>query len=199
MAAQVPSRERLPSALKAAGPSVVLLLGPLILSWHDTVHALVKQPNFPTVDHATPWTTISPTLAGHQVAAGPLRLAGLLLVAWAGWWVARKVSRPEALVWLMALALASRLLFEPVLVAYYIWPALCLGLVTAAHRSVWRLVCCGVLSTAATVFGDAKWRGNWSWWAIEVALVALFLSASWPKAEGAIECVTMNQSVEAFA
>jgi hypothetical protein len=198
LATQVPSRQRFSCALRAAVPSVILLFGPLVLSWHDTVHALVGQPNFPSVDHATPWTTISPTLAGHQVAAGPLRFAGLLLVAAVGWWLAQKVSRPEAVLWFMSLALASRLFFEPVLVAYYVWPVLCLGLVAAAHRSWWRLVWCGVLSTAATVFGDAKWRGNWSWWAIEVALIGLFLSTSWPKAAGVIECVAMNEPAEAF-
>jgi len=43
-------------------PTALLLIPPLIQVWGPTVSASFKQPNFPTIDHATPWLSIAPVL-----------------------------------------------------------------------------------------------------------------------------------------
>jgi hypothetical protein len=43
-------------------PSAVLLIPPLIQEWKPTTYAILKQPNFPGLDHATPWVSLAPVL-----------------------------------------------------------------------------------------------------------------------------------------
>ena len=43
-------------------PSVLLLVPPLIQEWTPTTYAILKQPNFPTIDHPTPWISLAPVL-----------------------------------------------------------------------------------------------------------------------------------------
>jgi len=69
--AMAPRRQRLSLALRSALPSAVLVAIPLIQSWGPTTKALLKQPNFPAIDHATPWMSLAPVLSrSHPVAAG---------------------------------------------------------------------------------------------------------------------------------
>jgi hypothetical protein len=51
----------------AALPSALLLLPPLIQEWGPTTYAILKQPNFPALNHATPWLYFAPVLQhrGH--------------------------------------------------------------------------------------------------------------------------------------
>jgi len=44
-------------------PSAVLLLGPLLHEWGPTTTALLKQPNFPDLNHPTPWLALAPKLS----------------------------------------------------------------------------------------------------------------------------------------
>ncbi len=48
---------------------------------HSGVHS-TEQPNFPNLDHRTPWTNLVPTLSGSGryllVAAGPIRLLAVV-------------------------------------------------------------------------------------------------------------------------
>jgi len=49
-------------------PSAVLLLGPLLHEWGPTTKALLKQPNYPQLNHPTPWLALAPKLsASHYV------------------------------------------------------------------------------------------------------------------------------------
>ena len=50
----------LPLLVRASLPSVLLLATPLAAEFHATVRALVDQPNFPNIDHRTPWTSFAP-------------------------------------------------------------------------------------------------------------------------------------------
>jgi hypothetical protein len=47
-------------------PSVLLLIAPLVQQWKATTYAILKQPNFPTIDHATPWLSLAPVLSPTQ-------------------------------------------------------------------------------------------------------------------------------------
>jgi hypothetical protein len=44
-------------------PSAVLLLGPLLHDWGPTTRALLKQPNYPQLNHPTPWLALAPKLS----------------------------------------------------------------------------------------------------------------------------------------
>jgi len=156
-------------ALRSALPSVAIVLIPLISRFHDTTHALLDQPNFPNLDHATPWTTLAPVLGGSgrnlAVAAGPGRIVAVILACGLGWWARRWRARPELMVWGVALALALRCLTESVLVAFYIWPALAVGVVVAARAGRVRLAVAIAVAVGTTAAAQSH-LGELPWWSI---------------------------------
>jgi hypothetical protein len=164
--------------LRALGPAVVLTIGPLVANFHATVSALTTQANYPRLNHETPWTSLAPQLGGKgskmAVGGGPGRLVALVLAIALGWWARRWRSKPEMIVWAVALAFALRCYTESVLDAYYVWPALAVGLVLAARGSSWRLRVAVVVAVATTVV--AQWHlGLWLWWSLDVAGVSALL------------------------
>jgi hypothetical protein len=79
MLALLPWR-RMPAFLvRAALPSAVLIAAAAIANWHDTYRSVTSQPDSPVVNHPTLWTSLAPHMAGQNVAAGPFRLATILL------------------------------------------------------------------------------------------------------------------------
>jgi hypothetical protein len=180
----VAGRQKAPSLiLRSVVPSAVLLAVPLAANFHATTHAFLDQPNFPNLNHATPWTAISPHLGGQgsnlMVAGGPGRLIAISLAVGLGFWAYRHWrERPELLVLACAVALALRSYTESVLDAYYPWAALAVGLVVAATCSRWRFGIAIVLGVAATVI--AQWKLGWlPWWIVQiVGLTALLTLAS---------------------
>ena len=63
---------------RAAAPAVVLLGAAAAANWNATYHAVTGQPNWPAIDHPTPWTALAPHMAGGAVAAGPARALAVL-------------------------------------------------------------------------------------------------------------------------
>jgi hypothetical protein len=146
---------------------------------------VLRQPNWPAVDHPTPWTPLAPALGHHAVAAGPIRWLAVLAACGCGLAVRRARGAPDdpgrwtaqalrGLLWWLAVALALRSVFEPVMVAYYPWPALALALI-AATDSWRRLITTSVAAAAVTGLAQGQWRGLWTWWAPVIALLALTL------------------------
>jgi hypothetical protein len=170
---------------RAAAPSALLLAAAAAANWTATVHAVTSQPNWPGVDHPTPWNSLAPHLSGGAVAAGPARVLAILvacgcaLVAGRRWRAARHNAPwcPETLqevVWWAAVALALRSVFEPVMVAYYLWPVLAVALIPASRR--WpHLLTTAVVTSTLTFVSQATWRGAWTWWAPMVAGLAITL------------------------
>ena len=76
--------------------------------------------------------------------------------------------------WWTAVALALRSVFEPVMVAYYLWPPLAVALI-ASSRSWSRLVPASAAAAVLTLVSQVTWQGPWSWWAPMVAGLALTL------------------------
>jgi hypothetical protein len=173
---------RLPGfGVRVAIPSAVTLGAAAAANWHATVTAVTSQPNFPAIDHPTPWTSLAPQLSDGSVAAGPGRILAVIFacgcaVAYAYW------HRPGEdplidLLWWVAVALAVRCVFESVMVAYYVWPALAVALV-AASVSWSRLIPAGLAAVAVTFASQLPWRSPWGWWALMMAglAVTLFLA-----------------------
>ena len=196
--------------VRVALPSVALVAAPLVRHPRQTWRAISAQPNFPTIDHPTPLAALAPHAAAlpggtrllpvagmHRfalatvhlastpaLAAGPLRSVALVcagLLALGVWWRRRGwLDDPATLVWLGAVAFAIRIVFEPVMDPFYVWPALAFGLCAAAMSGSWRrLVVAGAASSFVTVF--AEWRLDpWVYWLVILGLLAMVLLAGWP-------------------
>jgi len=174
-------------------PAVALLAAPLAAEFHATAHALVDQPNYPRIDHVTPWTSLAPRLGGSgtkvAVAAGPGRILAMVLAGVIGWRARRWRDRPDAVLWAMASVLALRCVTESVMVAYYAWPALAVGLVLSAHLGRSRLLSCSAVAVGVSACSDAR-LGAWPWWGIVSGglVLVLFLGIA-PRASRVREVV----------
>ena len=165
---------------RAAAPSVLLLAVAAAANWTATIHAVTSQPNSPAIDHPTPWIYLAPHLPGDQVAAGPGRILALVAACGCGLLAARRWRtgwRPAMLpdlLWWTAVALALRSVFEPVMVAYSLWPPLALALITAS-RSWPRLLAAAITATVLTFFSQIQWHNPWTWWTPMIAILGLTL------------------------
>jgi hypothetical protein len=186
---------RLPGFVaRAAIPSTALLAAAAAANWTATIHAVTNQPNAPTIDHPTPWiylTLLAPHMSDGSVAAGPARALAVLVACgcaaftWRRWRTARLAGmwRPgdlAALLWWVAVTLALRTVFEPVMVSYYVWPPLAVALV-AASPSWLRLLPTTVTATVLTFLSQASWRNPWVWWTPIVVVLALTLVSARPR------------------
>jgi hypothetical protein len=184
LAMAMPPR-RLPGFLaRAAAPAAVALGAAAAANWGATYAAVTSQPNFPAINHPTPWAALSPHMADGVIAAGPARIVAILVAcgcavaAGRRWRAARGTEWDAAtlcdVLWWAAFALALRCAFEPVVVAYYLWPALAVALIVAAES--WsRLVPAALVATVLTFVSQGAWHGVWTWWAPMIVLLALTL------------------------
>ena len=172
--------------VRTALPAAALLVVPFVAHFHQTAHAVLDQPNFPLIDHVTPWTSWAPHLGGHGqgivVAAGPGRVLAVLLAAGIGWWVWRRRPDPHTVVAAVALALALRCFTESVMVPFYFWPPVAVGLVAAARSSWRRLAVAAAVGAGITVFSDFRVGPWWLWWSVVCGGVAIVVAVAWPNA-----------------
>ena len=164
---------------RAAAPGALLLGLAAAANWRATVTAVASQPNSPAVNHPTPWTALGGHLGGGMVAAGPARALAILVACGCAVAAGRREGpwSPDALaglLWWVAVALAVRSVFEPVMVAYYLWPALAVALIPAS-RSWPRLAATSAAVIGVTFAAQAPWRDPWSWWVPMIAGLALVL------------------------
>jgi hypothetical protein len=191
LAAVVEPRRLAGYVARVAAPGALLLAVAATANWTATVHAVTSQPNYPEIDHPTPWIYLAPHIADGQVAAGPGRILaivaalGCALVVARRWRAVRTAGRwgPGALtelLWWTAVALALRSAFEPVMVSYYLWPPLAVALAAAA-RDWSRLLPVGSTAVGLTFFSQVQWHNPWSWWTPMVAGLALALFFARPR------------------
>lgn len=207
MLALLPWRRMIPFLVAAVLPSAVLLGATAIANWHDTYLSVTSQPNSPVINHPTAWTSLAPQMANHNVAAGPFRLATIVLaclcaLAVRRHWQSRanpaahggmppsgdsagdSAPWPAALLidvlWWAALALALRSFFEPVMVSYYPWPPMAVALIPAATLSWPRLVAAGLLAGGLTAAAQGPSHAVWIWWVPIVAGLTVLLLVSRP-------------------
>ena len=194
LAAVVEPRRLAGYVARAAAPGALLLAVAAAANWTATMHAVTSQPNYPAIDHPTPWIYVAPRIADGQVAAGPGRILAVLAALGCALVVARRWrTAPRAgpwgsqalteFLWWTAVTLAIRSAFEPVMVAYYLWPPLAVALAAAAAD--WsRLLPVGATAVGLTFFSQVQWRGAWTWWTPMVAGLALTLFFAWPRPRG---------------
>jgi len=187
LAAVLPWR-RVPAFLtRAALPSVAGFAAALAANPSAAWSAVTSQPDSPVINHPTPWTSLAAHMAGGNVAAGPFRLTAVVVACACGlalhrrWRWPRDGDLPLAeLLWWMALALALRSFFEPVMVPYYLWPPLALALIPAAALSARRLIWASAVTAAVTGLAQGPWRGVWLWWLPVIAGLILLLGLGVP-------------------
>ena len=85
------------------------------------------------------------------------------------------------MLWWVALALALRSFFEPVMVSYYPWPPMAVALIPAATLGWRRLLAAGLLGGALTGAAQGPSHDYWIWWAPIVAGLIVLLVISWPR------------------
>jgi len=158
--------------VRAALPAVVLLGAALAANPAATVRAVFHQPNYPSVDHPTLWTSLAPRMADGSVASGPGRLAAIALACLIAFWLRRRGT--SDLLWWVAVALALRSVFEPVMVAYYLWPPMAVALIVAATRG--RLAVTALATTTITMAAQVAWRSPWVWWVPLLIALAITLA-----------------------
>ena len=201
VAAYVPPRAWPRAGAIVAAPSALLLAAPLAHAWGATTHALLDQPNFPTIDHGTPWAALAPvleraagagahvsrgaagTLGAHgalAVAAGPGRMVALAGAVLIGLLVARRRPSEATVVWLAALALSLRCVFEAVVDPYYLLPGLAVSLAVAARLGRVQLVVGAALAAAATAL-SCRHAGPWAYYLPMAALLLATWAVGWPR------------------
>jgi hypothetical protein len=167
---------------RAALPSAVALGIAAAANWDAVYTSITRQPNYPGIDHPTPWTSLSPHLGDGAVAAGPGRLLAIGSACACGLAFAfLRGRRADALPWLLwwvAVCLALRCVFESVMVAYYLWPALQLALIVSAQRMS-RLMVSAVLASVVTFGSQLSSRGPWQWWSLTMAGLLAVLACAW--------------------
>ena len=82
--------------------------------------------------------------------------------------------------WWVALALALRSFFEPVMVSYYPWPPMAVALIPAATLGWRRLLAAGLLAGLLTGAAQGPSHDYWIWWAPIVAGLIVLLVIAWP-------------------
>ena len=196
MLAVLPVRRMGPFLVRTVLPSAVLLGATAVANWHDTYSSVTSQPDSPVINHPTAWTSLAPHLANQNVAAGPFRLATIVLACLCALairrrWQARLAegSPDPALwsaalltevLWWVALALALRSFFEPVMVSYYPWPPMAVALIPAATLSWPRLIAAGVLAGGLTAAAQGPSHAVWIWWVPLVAGLVVLLALARP-------------------
>lgn len=186
--APLPWRRMPAFVLRSVLPSVASLGAVAIANWHDTYVAITRQPNSPVVNHRTAWTALAPHMSNTNVAAGPFRLATILLACGCAMLIRRRWAAVGAspwsdemlteVLWWIALALALRSFFEPVMVSYYPWPPIAVALIPAATGSRARLLSAGVLAAGLTLLSQGPSHDPWIWWLPLVIVLVLLLAVS---------------------
>jgi len=198
MLAVLPWRRMVPFLVRTALPSAVLLGAAAIADWHDTYISVTSQPDSPVINHPTAWTSLAPQMTNQNVAAGPFRLATIVLAVlcallirryWqqrgafgadgeiAGWSSAQLAD----VLWWVALALALRSFFEPVMVSYYPWPPMAVALIPAATLGWRRLFAAGVVAGGLTAAAQGPSHAVWIWWVPIVAGLVVLLALARPR------------------
>ena len=187
---------RMPAFLvRSALPSAVLLGVAALANWHATYTSVTSQPNSPVINHPTAWTSLAPHMSNTNVAAGPARLATIVLACCCALAVRRRwLAQAEAadggswppslladVLWWAALALALRSFFEPVMVSYYPWPVLAVALIPAATLRWIRLVAACVVAGGLTAAAQGSSHSVWIWWVPLVVALAGLLALSRPR------------------
>lgn len=144
----------------------------LAVDWHHASAALFSARTFPQLGHASLWSG----LGGATVVGSPLRALVIPVAAAMAWRLRGETAAPRILAGL-ALIFLTRLVFEPVVYAYYLAPFLTFA---AVHERV-------TTGRVRTVAGAGTALMLWfplhppavMWWPVALALTAVAARRAW--------------------
>ena len=206
--AACPAGRRVRFVVRSALPSTTLIGLCLASDWSGTVSVLLHQPAYPQGNHATPWLALMheqfqarrPTSrilyaahGGYTVvtgsakplviaSGGPMRIVAMGIASAIGIWVWRRATSLDMLVWLCAVALALRCVFEPVMTPYYLVPPLLVAFVSLARATLVRQVAGIVLAIGACAYAFFH-EGPWVWWLPVTGMLVAVLVLAMPVAD----------------
>jgi hypothetical protein len=154
-----------------------LLIGVLVPDFHNAWWALTNQPNFPTVSHPTPWVLIAHHITPTEISAGPIRVIAFAGAIGLGFLARRWRSDWRMIFWLAAVACGIRCLFEPVIVPYYVMPAVAIAFVVGAtrRRTRWMATLASGIGLTIMTFSHSS---MWTYWFEMTGLMSvMFLCA----------------------
>ena len=128
------------------------------------------------------------------VAAGPGRIIAIVIACLLGAAVLRLKPKLVHVVWLAALALSLRCLFEPVMVPYYLLPAIAIALVASASSTRNRFI---IASVAALVCTRVSYLhlSPWDYFLAFAIPLALLLLVSLPPVFSEMRLKEADQTV----
>jgi hypothetical protein len=206
----VPAKKWPAFAGVVAIPSALLLVPPLIQEWKPTTYAIFKQPNFPGLNHPTPWLSLAPVLRSNHWAStyaikevtsanGKIKASLGSVRTFGGLTVEAGPGRTIALVLacLIGLWVAKR---RPPLIEVVWWAAFALALrcvfesvmdpyyvvptlvlVVVVALSVGKVRFLLTLVAAAVCTKTSYWHtGEWRYYFIVIGSLLLALAFSWP-------------------
>jgi hypothetical protein len=172
-----------PLLLRACLLPAGLLAVVLAIDARDVMNSVIKEPNFPLIDQPTPWARLSPDLGHHTIGAGPSRVVALVVAVALGGLAWRWRTDWTRLLWLGACMLATRGVFEAVMVPYYVAPALLLGLLVAVATLPWWRVLLVAASSGLVVYQFNSRSGSlWTWWLESAGALVLTMVLASPLA-----------------
>jgi hypothetical protein len=204
-----PGGQRLLTALRSVALSAVLVAVAFASDAADTYRSLVQQPTPPSINHATPWVSLAPRVPGAVFATGryatvtvrhgefvqvPVnaqvhaavlvsggagRAVEVLAAILVGLYVWRRPQPPDRLIWLAAVVLGMRCMFEAVMVPYYLAPPLVLALAIASRQRRRRFWAASVIALEVTIFAY-HFLSPWAWWLPVVVSMAAVLALGYP-------------------
>ncbi|MGH9303065.1 MAG: hypothetical protein ACRDZ5_01500 [Acidimicrobiales bacterium] len=154
-------------------PAVIVVILPLVAEPGAVWHALFLQPNYPSFNHPTPWTSMAPRLSNGGVGAGPTRALATLGALAGGAAFCRRRPGAERVLLVIGGAFGLRVLLEVVVADFYVWPALAICLVVAARRGTFRLGLVAVVAAGESFLQQQHFGGIWPWWILTVGLLGL--------------------------
>jgi hypothetical protein len=180
--ALAPTRRWIGLVVRMALPPAVVLVGPLVAAWSKTYRVLHLQPEPLFRDHPTPVAHLAPHLGGDWVSGAPMRSVGTVAALALCWVVCRRRPPLAIVVAVVSCALLLRCVVDPVLVSYYVFAPLAVGLVAAAvGRRGWFVTAC-LLAAGVTVYAQLGPGGEWRWPLVVVGGSALVVALSWRSA-----------------
>jgi hypothetical protein len=167
--AAAPAGSRARTLLRSLLIPGVLVGYTLITDWTNAFSALFRPRAFPQLGHAALWVSRST----QMIVGSPVRLGALAAAVGLGWWL-RGRGRPRLLLAGIAMALLARPLFEPVIFAYDLAPAL--ALLFLHERSSGRSGLRTAVGGVALLLFFLVHPNPWLWWTVTAAAL-LWLAA----------------------
>jgi hypothetical protein len=225
--AMAPMRGWLKMAVRMAFPSVTLAAIPLVTEWSQTSRALFQQPNYPTMDHATPWLALAPVLAkahtevvakvvhlkvhghlrfvvqhhvqvvGEIVASGPGRTIAIALSLIIGVWVYRHRSTVRPEQLIWAAALALSLRCAFEAVMNPYYLWPPLALILLLSVRTWRRFVACVVVEGLLTVWSYRHTGPWMWWLPTVVMLGVCLALAMPR-RGSEAVAELSEPVDSY-